>query len=165
MLLGGCGDDDTPTTQEGTVPSTPAGPSPSSSSPSSSSSSSAITTATSGTQPGELTPEEDLTINPPPPANVHVVDVSADSVELAWDPPPPVDAPHGYSDRVVAYRVYRRVGGELEFRPLAETPERGYVDSPVDPGQTYEYIVSSIRENNVEGTRSDPAAVAEVPPS
>jgi hypothetical protein len=149
-LLGGCGDDDTPTTQEGTVPSTSAGPSPS-------------PTTTSVTMPGELTPAEDLANNPPPPANVHVVDVSVDSIELAWDPPPPVDVPHGYSDRVVAYRIYRRAGGELEFRPLAETPERRYVDAEVEPGQTYEYIISSIREMNVEGSRSDPPAVAEVP--
>jgi hypothetical protein len=149
-LLGGCGDDDTSTTQEGTVPSTSAGPPPSS-------------TATSTTMPGELTPEEDLANNPPPPANVHVVDASVDSIELAWDRPPPVDVPHGYSDRVVAYRIYRRAGGELEFRPLADTPERRYVDSQVDPGQTYAYIISSIREMNVEGTRSDPPAIAEVP--
>jgi hypothetical protein len=149
-LLGGCGDDDTSTTQEGTVPSTSAGPPPSS-------------TASSVAMPGELTPEGDLANNPPPPTNVHVVDASVDSIELAWDPPPPVDVPHGYSDRVVAYRIYRRAGDELEFGPLADTPERRYVDSQVDPGQTYAYIISSIREMNVEGTRSDPPAIAEVP--
>jgi fibronectin type 3 domain-containing protein len=116
------------------------------------------------TVPEELTHEEQLANNPPSPANVHVVSASAGSVELAWDPPPPVDVPHRYSDRVVAYRVYRRTGGDLEFGPLAETPERRYVDTEVDPGQTYEYTVSSIREQNVEGSRSDPPAVAEVPP-
>jgi fibronectin type 3 domain-containing protein len=162
-LLGGCGDDDTSTStsQEGTVPPATAGPSltlvPTSAIPT-------TPVSTSATVPDELTHEENLAKNPPPPADVRVVSASVDSVKLAWDPPPPVDVPHGYSDRVVAYHVYRRTGGDLEFRPLAETPERRYVDTEVDPGQTYEYTVSSIREQNVEGSRSDPPAVAKVPP-
>lgn len=114
--------------------------------------------------PHELTPEEHLANSPPPPANVRVAVVSVDSIELAWDPPPPVDVPHAYSDNVIAYRIYRRAGGDLEFRPVGETPEVRFVDTQVDPGQTYEYSVSSIREMNVEGSRSDPPAIAQVPP-
>lgn len=110
-----------------------------------------------------LTYEENLAINPPPPANVRVSEVKAGAVHLVWDLPPPVTVPHPYSDRVVSYQVFRREAGELEFRPLATTPDLEYTDTTVSSGHTYEYVVSSIREQNAEGTHSDPPVVAAVP--
>lgn len=114
-------------------------------------------------QAGGLTFEEDLSINPPPPTNVRVTEAKAGAVRLAWDPPPPVAVPHAYSDHVVSYEVFRREAGQLEFRPLARTTERTYTDTAVRSGRTYHYVVSSIREQNAEGSRSDPPAVASVP--
>jgi fibronectin type 3 domain-containing protein len=110
-----------------------------------------------------LTYEENLSINPPPPSNVRVSEVKAGAVHLVWDPPPPVEVPHSYSDRVVSYQIFRRQAGELEFRPLATTPDLEYTDTTVSSGQTYEYAVSSIREQNAEGTLSDPPVTATVP--
>jgi len=114
-------------------------------------------------QEGGLTYEEDLANNPPPPTNVHVTEVRAGAVRLAWAPPAPVAIPHAYSDHVVFYEVFRREAGQLEFRPLARTTERHYTDEAVRSGRTYYYVVSSIREHNAEGSRSDPPVVASVP--
>jgi len=112
---------------------------------------------------GELTAEEDLAVNPPPPEGVHVVSVIQDAVELNWDPPPPVAVAHRYSDRVVGYRIYRREGTEVDLRPLAVTSDTTYVDRSVTSGQTYAYVVSSVRERHVEGSRSDPPVTATLP--
>jgi fibronectin type 3 domain-containing protein len=114
-------------------------------------------------QEGGLTYEESLSINPPPPTNVRVTEVRVGAVRLAWDPPPPVAIPHAYSDRVVSYQVFRREAVELDFHPLAKTTKRNYTDKAVRSGRTYKYVISSIREQNAEGTRSDPPAVAAVP--
>jgi hypothetical protein len=111
----------------------------------------------------ELTFEENLADNPPPPQNVRVTSVAAGAVHLSWDLPPPVTDPHNYSDRVVEYRIFRRVAGELEFRPLALTAGQEYIDRDVQSGTTYEYAVSSIREQNAEGSHSDPPVVVTVP--
>ena len=104
----------------------------------------------------ELTPDENLRINPPPPRNVRVAPAAPGRVSLAWDAPPPVTVPHTYSDAVVEYRVYRRGPGELEFSPIATSTERSYVDTTVAASGRYSYQVSSIRERGVEGSRSDP---------
>ena len=110
--------------------------------------------------PGELTAEEDLANNPPPPTHVRVLRASNNAVVIAWDPPPAVTVPHHYSDHVVAYRVYRRTGHDVDFRPLATTTQMTYTDQTVTANHTYEYIVSSIREHHAEGSRSDPPAEA-----
>jgi fibronectin type 3 domain-containing protein len=113
-----------------------------------------------GTQ--ELTAEEALAINPPPPTDVHIDSVTRKSVELRWEPPRPVSVPHHYSDTVVAYRIYRRVDRAIDFRPLALTEAEAYVDHAVRPGHTYAYVVSSVRESHLEGSRSDPPVEATI---
>ena len=92
--------------------------------------------------PGDigLTAEESLRINPPPPQNVRA-QVTGAQVELTWDEPPPVAAPHTYSDRVVGYRVYRRAQDGVESEPVGTSTERSYVDDTVQPGQRYGYQV------------------------
>ena len=112
---------------------------------------------------GELTAEEAEAHNPPPPSNVRVAGAEPGALHLAWDPPPPVSQPHSYSDRVVGYRVYRRGPGEVEMRPIASVENQSYDDTSVRSGSSYSYAVSSIRERNVEGTKSDPPATATVP--
>lgn len=113
------------------------------------------------TQPG-LTADESLRINPPAPRNVRVQQAVAGRVVIAWDEPPPVAVPHTYSDRVVGYRVYRRAPNGLEFEPIGTTGERTYTDDTARSGQRYGYQVSSIRERDLEGLRSDPVE-ADVP--
>jgi hypothetical protein len=111
----------------------------------------------------ELSPDDDLAFNPPAPENVRAGQVTAAGAELVWDAPSPVAVPHGYSDRVVAFRIYRSSDDELELRPLAMTAELSFVDRSVESGRTYHYAVASIRELNVEGTRSYPTDTISLP--
>jgi fibronectin type 3 domain-containing protein len=103
-----------------------------------------------------ITYEEHLALHPPPPQHVRVEGVTASAVHLAWDPPPVVAIQHRYSDTVVAYRVYRKRAGELDFRRLAETAELTYTDTTVQRGTEYLYEVSSVHEHEIEGSRSYP---------
>ena len=64
---------------------------------------------------------------------------------------------------MVAFRIYRSSDDELELRPLAMTAELSFVDRSVESGRTYHYAVASIRELNVEGTRSYPTVTISLP--
>lgn len=110
--------------------------------------------------PSELTAEEDLANNPPAPTAVRA-EVVDGAVTLSWQPPPAVTVPHRYSDRVAGYRIYRRGPGEIELRPVGTTTTMTYTDLAPGAGE-FAYVVSSVRENDVEGTRSDPPAVVQV---
>lgn len=116
--------------------------------------------AASASVPDELTAEQALANNPPPPQALQAAVTEAGVVELTWTDPPPVAVAHSYSDRVVAYRVYRRGSGEPELRPIGVTHESVFRDGTARVGQTYEYAVSSIRENDVEGSRTDGVRVS-----
>jgi hypothetical protein len=64
----------------------------------------------------------------------------AHTVELSWD------APSSSSDPIVAYNVYRATGGSTAFQLLnsVSSSETTLLDSSVQSGQTYEYIVESV---------------------
>jgi hypothetical protein len=94
---------------------------------------------------------------------VRVAAVSAAGVQLVWDEPPPVLIPHRYSDEVAYYLVFRKLAGALDFVPLGRSSSRSYTDAAVQSGRTYEYVVSSVRVQDAEGSRSDPPAVARIP--
>lgn len=111
----------------------------------------------------ELSPDDDLRINPPPPQNVRAGQLTSSSAELTWDQPPPAVVPHDYSDQVVAYRVYRSDESDAELRPLGMSTELTYLDQTVESGHRYQYAVASIHELNLEGTRSYPTVEITVP--
>lgn len=124
------------------------------------------TTASSTRVPGpldELSPDDDLAMNPPPPANVRTGAVAAGAVELIWDEPPTVSVPHTYSDRVVEYRIYRSGGGDVESALIGSSTELGFADGTARSGQRYEYTVTSVREQHVEGSMSYPPVAVTVP--
>lgn len=108
--------------------------------------------------PPELTAEEALRNNPPPPRDVRA-QVAQGAVVVTWGDPPAVAIPHSYSDRVVAYRVYRRGPGETELKPIGSASSHRFVDSSARKGSSYEYAVTSVREHQVEGPRSDAVLV------
>lgn len=116
---------------------------------------------TPSASPSELTAEENLAMNPPAPVDVTATRIAA-GVQIAWGPPPPVTVPHRYSDKVISYRVYRRAPGETEFSPIATVPELTYLDQSIKGTGRFEYVVSSIREQNLEGSRSNPPAVVTI---
>ena len=117
---------------------------------------SASTSSTSSTSrtslPEELTAEENLRINPPPPQGVSAAREGA-TVTLTWSPPPAVTVPHTYSDIVVEYRVYRSVDGRSETL-LGTSRSLAFADASPVPG-VLRYAVSSVREHGVEGARTD----------
>ncbi|SDP01389.1 hypothetical protein SAMN04489867_1179 [Pedococcus dokdonensis] len=104
------------------------------------------------TVPEELTAEEQLRVNPPPPQRLTAVREGT-SVTLTWSPPPAVAGPHSYSDRVVEYRVFRTVDGGGEAL-VGTSSSLTFTDVAPGPG-TLRYAVSSVREHGVEGARTD----------
>ncbi|KRF24842.1 hypothetical protein [Phycicoccus sp. Soil803] len=128
------------------------------SAPSTSASAARVSTSTSAAPtsvPQELTAEEQLRVNPPPPQRVSVSRDGA-AVKLTWSPPPAVTVPHTYSDAVVEYRIYRTVAGGAE-RLVGTSATLTFTDAEPGAG-TPRYAVSSVREHGVEGPRSDPVA-------
>jgi hypothetical protein len=110
------------------------------------------TTVAPTSVPQELTAEEQLRVNPPPPQRVSAARQGA-AVTLTWSPPPPVTVPHTYSDTVVEYRIYRSVGASAEV--LVGTSQT-LTFTDLEPGAgTLRYFVSSVREHGVEGPRTD----------
>lgn len=158
-VLAGCGAPD-PGTNPAPDPSV--SPGPSLSAGPSTPAGSPTTSPTPSPSGSELTAEQDLAVNPPAPRSVRISTTGPGRVELVWDVPPPVGVPHRYSDRVVGYRVYRQGPGQTAPTPVATTADLGFVDREVTTGR-WSYVVSSVREQGLEGTRSAPAVTADVP--
>ncbi len=115
--------------------------------------------APSASVPDELSAEQALANNPPPPRQLRAALTPAGAVELSWAPPPPVEVAHTYSDLVVGYRVYRRGPGDAELRPIGVTPQSAFRDRTAQAGKAYDYAVSSIRQHDVEGSQTDAVSV------
>jgi hypothetical protein len=80
----------------------------------------------------------------------------ASQVNLTWD------APTSSPDPVAGYNLYRSPSGASSYMPLnsAVVTQTTYVDSNVQDGQTYDYIVESV---DASGNTSSPSNVAAVP--
>jgi len=74
-------------------------------------------------------------------------------VTLTWD------APGSSSDPVAGYNVYRSASGSSTYQLLNSSVETGtsYVDTNVQSGSTYDYIVKSVDASGVESTASNEA--------
>jgi len=107
--------------------------------------------------PSELTYEEDLSIHPPAPAALKAI-VTEEGIEFSWEVPPPVTVPHGYSDEVLFYKVYRRTDA-TPFAFLAQTTETVYKDQDAIAGVKYYYTVTAMHENEIESTRPSEVSV------
>lgn len=110
------------------------------------------TSAPSTSAPEELTAEEQLRVNPPPPQALSAAR-EGDAVTLTWSPPPAVTVPHTYSDTVVEYRIYRSADGGDEVL-VGTSATLGFTDTKPGAGML-RYAVSSVREHGVEGPRAD----------
>jgi fibronectin type 3 domain-containing protein len=74
-------------------------------------------------------------------------------VTLTWA------APNGSSDPVAGYNVYRSTGGSSAYtllNPSVDT-QTSYLDTNVQTGLTYDYIVKSVDAAGVESTASNEA--------
>ena len=76
-------------------------------------------------------------------------------VDLSWD------APASSPDPVAGYNVYRAPSGTTTYQQLntAAVTQTTYVDSGVQDGQTYDYIVESVDASGVTSSPSNMAAV------
>ena len=104
-----------------------------------------------------LTLENDLYINPPPPQNLKAA-VIQNEVHLTWDPPPPVEVDHAYSDVISYYRAFRRCADEIESMLLGATEELNYIDTPIPECKAY-YLVTAIHDDDMESARTSEVIV------
>jgi hypothetical protein len=86
------------------------------------------------------------------------VAAGAYQVNLSWD------APTASPDPVAGYNVYRSTSGVSSYVQLNSTvvTDTAFVDSSVQNGQTYDYIVESVDAAGIESTPSN-AAVVPIP--
>ncbi len=107
----------------------------------------------SGDSPLRTARPEKLT--PPPPLLGLLAVPTSQGVELRWQPSPAPD--------LAGYRLYRRSPGEGQARRL--TPELltkpYFVDSRVQPGQTYYYYVTAV-DNSPRANESLPSEEAAI---
>jgi hypothetical protein len=77
------------------------------------------------------------------------------AVDLSWD------APTSSTDPVAGYNVYRSPSGSSTYQLLNSSvnTETTYVDSAVQNGQSYDYIVESVDDSGVESVPTSPIAV------
>jgi fibronectin type 3 domain-containing protein len=77
------------------------------------------------------------------------------SVDLAWD------APTNSTDPVAGYNVYRSPSGGSTYQLLNSSvdAETTYVDSTVQNGQSYDYIVESVDDSGIESVPTSPLAI------
>jgi hypothetical protein len=77
------------------------------------------------------------------------------AVDLSWDAP--VDS----TDPVAGYNIYRSPGGSSTYQLLNSSVEAltAYVDSTVQNGTSYDYIVESVDSSGVESVPTSPVAL------
>jgi hypothetical protein len=80
---------------------------------------------------------------------------SSYAVDLSWD------APTSSPEPVAGYNVYRSPSGTSSYQLLnsAVDTQTAYVDSTVQTGQSYDYIVESVDASGVESAPTSPIAV------
>jgi fibronectin type 3 domain-containing protein len=80
---------------------------------------------------------------------------SAYAVDLTWN------APTGSTDPVAGYNVYRAPGGTTTYQLInsSEVTQTTYVDSTVQSGQEYNYMVESVDPSGMESQPSNPTLV------
>jgi fibronectin type 3 domain-containing protein len=78
---------------------------------------------------------------------------NAHQVTLTWD------APTSSTDPVAGYHVYRSTGGSSAYTLLNSSvdAQTTYVDTTVQSGATYDYVVKSVDASGVESTASNEA--------
>ena len=70
------------------------------------------------------------------------------------------DAPTSSSDPVAGYNVYRSPSGGTSYQELntSAITQTSYVDTTVQDGQTYDYIVESVDASGVTSAPSNMAS-------
>ena len=75
-------------------------------------------------------------------------------VDLSWN------VPKGPLDQLAGYNIYRSASGySFQLLNLTPNPQTVYVDSTVESGTSYSYMVKSVDLSGVESDPSNEAAV------
>jgi len=98
-----------------------------------------------------MTREQELATFPPEPQNFTVT-VTEEGVLLKWKAPPPVTTFHQYSDEILGYYIYRRIG-DADYTRIGSTQAFEYLDRTAEKGVRYYYTVSALHEQNIESNR------------
>jgi hypothetical protein len=112
--------------------------------------------ASVGTADGQLTIVSNssggVTVAVPLSGTGAVIDYA---VELTWD------APEGSADPIAGYNVYRSMAGASEYQLLNPSVDAltAYLDSSIQPGQTYVYLIESVDSSGIESAPSALVAV------
>jgi len=101
-----------------------------------------------------LTYQEMRANTPPPPLNLQAKSAPR-GVRLDWEPSPPPEIAHNYSDVIIAYNIYRRTESEMTAKLLATVNEPHFIDESVQTGLVYYYAVSAVHEGPVEGQKTE----------
>ncbi len=104
------------------------------------------------TTPSELTLNQDLSNNPPPPSELMAV-WKGPGVQLSWEMPAVVTVPHKYLDAITYYKIYRHTDRTQPVF-LAQTEQQSYFDRNVTVGTTYYYSISAVHAGEVESIRA-----------
>ena len=109
-----------------------------------------------GSAPGQLTITSNSSTNGTAVIALSGTGTAASyAVDLSWD------APGSSSDPVAGYNVYRAPSGSSTYVLLNSTDDTAttYVDSTVQDGLIYDYIVESVDASGVESVASNMVAV------
>jgi fibronectin type 3 domain-containing protein len=112
--------------------------------------------AATGAVTGELSITSNSSTNPKPMISLSGTGTTtAHSVDLSWN------APVSSTDPVAGYHVYRSPGGSASYQLMNSTidTQTAYVDSTVQSGQAYDYIVKSVDAAGVESAPSNVTSV------
>jgi fibronectin type 3 domain-containing protein len=110
---------------------------------------------TAGASAGTLTIVSTSLTNPTQIVNLSGTGVAAGyEVNLSWS------APASSADPVAGYNVYRSPSGSSSYAQLnsAVLNQTSYVDTTVQNGQTYNYIVESVDSSGVTSSPSNTAS-------
>ncbi len=106
----------------------------------------------------ELNFEQQQAISPPAPKNLRI-NPEGSSVQIAWDAADLVVTPHGYSDEVLFYKIFRREEGQLDAIQLGTSTETSFLDVKISAGVNYFYSVVEVHKGleggEMDGSRSE----------
>ncbi|MGB8538506.1 MAG: choice-of-anchor D domain-containing protein [Acidobacteriaceae bacterium] len=106
-----------------------------------------------GAVTGQLTIQSNSSTNATVMVGLSGTGSASHQVTLTWD------APSSSTDPVAGYHVYRSTGGSSAYQLLNSSADTQttYVDTNVQSGTTYDYIVKSVDASGVESTASNEA--------